>query len=914
MIRLDMKEYTAIARRASAEGIVMLKNDQKVLPLKESSKVAIFGRIQFDYYKSGMGSGGLVNTPYVVGILDALQNENIVINAQLLKVYEDWKAQNPIDPGKGWAQEPWSQKEMPLTDEIVNNAARESDVAVVIIGRTAGEDRDAANEQGSYLLTDLEEDMLARVCGAFEKVVVLLNVGSIMDMSWVERYNPTAVLYVWQGGMEGGNGVADVLMGRISPCGKLSDAIAKEISDYPSDKNFGDPDRNLYQEDIYVGYRYFETFAKDKVLYPFGFGLSYSDFQIDVESFEKNDKTNIAVTVKNVGDHKAKEVVEVYVEAPQGALGKPSRALVDFSKTKELKPGESHRLTFAIDDYTLASYDDSGKTGHKSCYVLEAGEYVLHVGNSVRNTSVAGSFTVEETTVIRALTESAAPREAFDRMIPVTDENGRLKPAFEPAPLRTESVAQHIADDKTPEVPYTGDKGYKLIDVFDGKVSLDAFVAQLTDYDLSCIIKGEGMCSPKGTPGVAAVFGGVTDELAAFGIPCGCCADGPSGIRMDCGTMAFSLPGGICLACTFDKELVEELYVFEGAELRKNNIDTLLGPGINIHRHPLNGRNFEYFSEDPLLTGEIAAAQLKGMAKFGVTGTIKHFACNNQEYRRRDVDAVVSERALREIYLKGYELAVCKGGAYSVMTSYGPLNGVWTAGNYDICTRILRGEWGFDGFVMSDWGADISREGAPKSDQLYSAMIKAQNDIYMAISDTKKWVGDLEETIADGSLTRAQLARCAKNILNVVMRSPVMERSVGRSSETDVDGDAFKFEKEFVLQNPGMPFVEKEIILPVDGICTDRGSEINYGFKVVTPCSGRLIMKVKIDAADTAQVPVSLFANRVIKDTKTLAGTNGEWVDIELHFDSAFEQCYLCLFFAVSGMQISEIKVVLNDR
>ena len=244
------------------------------------------------------------------------------------------------------------------------------------------------------------------------------------------------------------------------------------------------------------------------------------------------------------------------------------------------------------------------------------------------------------------------------------------------------------------------------------------------------------MCSPKATPGIASAFGGVTDSLKAFGIPVAGCSDGPSGIRMDCGTIAFSLPNGTLLACTFNPELVEQLYEMEGMELRKNQIDTLLGPGMNIHRNPLNGRNFEYFSEDPCVAGTMAAAQLKGMGKYGVTGTIKHFAGNNQEFKRHDANGVVSERALREIYLKGFEIAVKEGHAYSIMSTYGPINGIWTAGSYDLLTTILRKDWGYQGMVMTDWWAKMNEEGEEGSQSNTIPMVRAQNDVYMVVSDS----------------------------------------------------------------------------------------------------------------------------------------------------------------------------------
>ena len=313
--QLDMNKYMQLARQTAAEGCVLLKNDKDTLPIKKGTKVSVFGRIAFHYYKSGTGSGGLVNTNYVVGILDALKTwKDISLNEELEGIYQKWIEENPFDKGAGWGQEPWSQKEMPLTEEIVKQASQQSDMAIVVIGRTAGEDQDTKAEEGSYFLTKLEEEMLEKVCNCFDKVAVLLNVGNIIDMRWVETYQPSAILYTWQGGQEGGNGVLDVLSGAVSPCGKLTDTIAYEITDYPSTKNFGDPVENYYKEDIYVGYRYFETFAKEKVQYPFGYGLSYTSFQQRVESLEqKEGNIVVKVAVKNIGDVAGKEVVDFIV-------------------------------------------------------------------------------------------------------------------------------------------------------------------------------------------------------------------------------------------------------------------------------------------------------------------------------------------------------------------------------------------------------------------------------------------------------------------------------------------------------------------------------------------------------------------------------------------------------------------------
>ncbi|MFS8630465.1 MAG: glycoside hydrolase family 3 C-terminal domain-containing protein, partial [Bacillales bacterium] len=322
--------------------------------------------------------------------------------------------------------------------------------------------------------------MIQLVCEQFDKTIVLLNVASIIDMKWVEKYDPAAVLYVWQGGQEGGNGVLDVLNGTHSPSGKLTDTIAYDLSDYPSTPYFGDAKRNIYVEDIYVGYRYFETFAKDKVLYPFGFGLSYTSFSIAVDAFHvSEDMVSVQVTVTNTGEHHGKEVVQMYVEAPQGKLGKPLRSLCAFAKTKTLQPGESQQLTLSCSKKSLASYDDSGITGHKSCYVLEEGTYFFHVGNSVRHTTLAGSFEVDTIQVTERLTEALSPVVAFERMKPVILDSGEIEVGYEPVPLRSYSLQDRIEKNRPKAIPYTGDQGWKLSDVADGKVSLEEFIAQL---------------------------------------------------------------------------------------------------------------------------------------------------------------------------------------------------------------------------------------------------------------------------------------------------------------------------------------------------------------------------------------------------------------------------------------------------
>ena len=768
--------FAAFTRQVAAEGIVLLKNDS-VLPFQAGTRLSIFGRIQFNYYKSGTGSGGNVNPPYLTNIPDSLRAcEGITVNEKLSSIYTDWLKDHPFDYGNGWSQ-PWSQQEMPLDDLVVAEAAAESDTALVIIGRTAGEDKDSTASEGSYLLSAVERDMLSKVTRHFDKVCVVLNTGNIIDMKWVDEYKVGAVLYVWQGGMEGGNAAADVLTGKVTPSGKLSDTIAYDISDYPSTNNFGNTIENKYVEDIYVGYRYFETVSKDRVLYPFGFGLSYTTFKIESQVTATGDTITVKAVVTNTGTFSGKEVVQVYFGAPQGKLGRPAKELAGFQKTKVLSPGESETLIICFKVNDMASYDDSGVTGHKSCYVLEAGDYIVYVGTDVRNAEQIFTYTIDKTIVTEKLTEIMAPVKPFDRMHPVAKNDG-FTMEHEPAPLRTVDLAKRIADALPEDIPYTGDKGIRLIDVYEGRAELRDFVAQFTDEDLACISRGEGMNSPKVTAGAGCAFGGVTDSLVAFGIPAVCGTDGPSGVRLVSDIKATALPNGTLLACTWDEQLIEEMYVLEGIEMTAYKIDALLGPGINIHRNPLNGRNFEYFSEDPLLTGKIAAAISRGLNTAGVTCTLKHYIANSQETCRHSSDSIMSERCIREIYTKAFKIAVQDGNATAIMTSYNPVNGIWTASNYDLNTTLLRNEWGYTGFVMTDWWAKANDEGEVGTKENLRAMAKAQNDIYMVCADAATNKDNLMTSLASGELTRGELQRNAMNLLRYILKTHSFERFI----------------------------------------------------------------------------------------------------------------------------------------
>lgn len=904
---LDWEQYLKTAAQVVSEGIVMLKNDNDALPLNPDDEIALFGRIQLHYYKSGTGSGGMVNVSKITGIPDGLLENGVSVNEELLDVYRKWDSENPFDLGDGWGKEPWSQTEMPLDEALVAHVSESSHTAIVIIGRTAGEEQDNSLHEGSYLLTAAEKDMLAKVRHHFPKMIVLLNVGNIIDMNELLSFDPDSVLYVWQGGMTGGTGTADVLTGKISPCGKLTDTIAANVNDYPSAPYFGDPYRNFYSEDIYVGYRYFETFARDKVLYPFGFGLSYTTFDIAITGAKQlSDKWDFTVKVTNTGNYSGKEVVQIYCKAPQGRLGKPSRVLCGYEKTDTLAPGKSQVMTISVSNAQIASYDDSGVTGHAHCFVLEEGTYRFYAGSDVRSAKEFYHCPQNSTEVISRHEQALAPVESFDRIHPEISE-GRYVIRMENVPLSHVDEAKRRQDNLPKEIPFTGDKGIRLADVKNGTHTMDEFIAQLTDYDLSCMIRGEGMNSPKVTAGTAAAFGGVSDELTALGIPCGCCDDGPSGMRLDCGTKAFSLPNGTMIACTFNRTLIRELFSLTGLEMIANKVDCLLGPGMNIHRHPLNGRNFEYFSEDPFLTGTIASAQLKGLHSVGVTGTIKHFCGNNQETDRHDTNAVISERALREIYLKGFEIAVKEGNADSIMTTYGPVNGVWTAANYDLTTQILRNDWGFTGFAMTDWWAKINRRGQAVDKSDLAAMAMAQNDVYMVCSCGAQNDDNILASLKDGSLQRSELQRCAANICRFLMNTHAMNRLLGTecriniinrpADESDVDESTVKFYE-----------LDGDLTIDLSDICTDKGTNYSFGLDILTAGTYEMTLTASSTQSEVAQIPVTLFSLGTAYGTFTWNGTNGLPVSHRIDIPLFSRYTNLRLFFAQGGLDMHSIR------
>lgn len=774
-------DHLSLARKAAQEGMVLLKNEKQTLPLKEDQKIAVFGKGLFDYVKGGGGSGD-VTVSHVRGLYDGLKMRKTP--AKLYEPLADFYREE-VERQYQQGAVPGMTVEPELPENLLDGAKEFTDTAIIVISRFSGEGWDRKGvfykdqspdeayqtklsreifENSDFHLTVKEQKMVDTVCEAFDKVIVVMNVGGMTDTAWF-AYNDKidAALMAWQGGMEGGLAMADILFGDANPCGKLADTFACDLEDYPSTSNFHESENYVeYTEDIYVGYRYFETIenAKDKVVYPFGYGLSYTTFEQQIIGVqEKEDVLYFTVKVENTGKAAGKEVVQVYYCAPQGVLGKPQKALATFAKTKELQPGESQVLLLSFPAAQMASYDDLGKIA-KSAYVLEKGEYVFWIGSSVRDGKQAEFvYQVAEDRITEQLSEKAAPSLLKKRML--ADGSFEELPQREPNDFMENGLGW---DGKETEgvVPMVRRRNRYLLwpapqnppktlkDVADGKVSLDEFMAQLSDADLAELLGGQP------NTGVANTFG--IGNLPEYAVPNIMTADGPAGLRIQpqCEIYTTAWPCATMLACTWNTELVENVAAAAAKEVKENNISVWLAPAMNIHRSPLCGRNFEYYSEDPVVAGEMAAAAVKGIQSQGIAATVKHFACNNKETNRKNSDSRVSERALREIYLKGFEIAVKKAQPYALMTSYNIINEHRASENKDLLEGILRGEWRYQGVVMTDWWT--------KGEHYKETL--AGNDIKMATGYPER----LLMAVDKGILTRDELEKCARKVLELILK------------------------------------------------------------------------------------------------------------------------------------------------
>lgn len=736
------KEHIALSRKVAQEGMVLLENNG-LLPLKEKTKVALFGIGNIDYVKGGGGSG-MVYSEYVRDIYEgfACKEPRYSVYEPLKQYYYDTTYEALSECG---LDEFFPEIEVPT--ELVEQASQEADVAIITIHRYSLEAYDRHSEKGDFYLTDIEEKLVSDVTKFFSHCIAILNVGGMVDVSWIKD-NPKidAALLAWQAGMEGGLAIADLLCGDVNPSGKLTDTFARSFADYPSAELFHEDDDYLcYYEDIYVGYRYFETVpgAKEKVVYPFGYGLSYTDFSISKPIAKVVDEhIEVSVTVKNIGARAGKEVVQVYYSAPQGVLGKSKISLAAFQKTKELQPEESQSIILQFNITDMASYDDLGKL-QKSAYLLEEGEYRFYVGNNCRDLQETDyQYIVEEDYVVtQQLTQRCAPNQLSRRML--------ADGSYEEIPSFSHPVLD-IPAWKNPEEKPKIEKPYQLIDVAEGRVSLDAFISQITEDELILLMSGIPSRSFANTMGIGGI--------ERLGIPAIMTADGPAGVRIlpQVGLATTAWPCATLIACSWEPSLIYEIGRAGGLEAKEHGLAVWLTPALNIHRNPLCGRNFEYFSEDPLVAGKFAAAEVRGIQSAKVASSPKHFACNNKETRRKYSDSRVSERALREIYLRGFEICVKESEPWTIMSSYNMVNGVKTCTNYDLITGILRDEWGFTGMVTSDWHPICYQPGC----------VLAGNDVRMPDGAPQ----ELKDALDNGEIERGHLEICAKRMMELILK------------------------------------------------------------------------------------------------------------------------------------------------
>lgn len=802
-------DHIALSRRAAAEGMVLLKNEKNVLPVKRGTRVALFGKAGADYVKGGGGSGD-VTVAYIRSLIEGMrikeQEGKVCLYEPLNEFYEaDVQDQYARGIVPGLTAEP----EIP--EDLLRGAGAFAELAIVSICRFSGENWDRTTEldagrktstelsgaegellrragqvfeRGDFYLSSAEEKLIAQVKGLFDKVVIVLNTGAVISSSWFAQ-DPgiSSVLMAWQAGMEGGLAEADILCGDENPSGKLPDTFAGRLEDYPYSDSFHEALEYVdYTEDVYVGYRYFETIpGKDSlVCYPFGYGLSYTEFRLaplecricgrelvqnacGEESartlFQGDDAPRIEVLaqVTNIGGYAGREVVQLYSSSPGGKLGKPARELRAFCKTPLLRPGESVTVRLHVRIADLASFDDLGRIC-AGAWVLEKGKYSFFLGTSVRDTvCLEESLDLEQDVLVEKVRRLCAPVSLGRRLL----ADGTL----EPLPMSEDKPSASIweglekAGIFTPET--RARKGENLLrdrsldpvqflQVADGSADFEDFFAQLSPVDRISLLCGQP------NTGAANTFG--MGNLPRYGVPSVMTADGPAGLRIQpgVGVTTTAFPCATLLASTWDQELIEEIGRAGGMEVKENNIAVWLTPAMNIHRSPLCGRNFEYYSEDPLLAGKMAAALIRGIQSCKVSACAKHFACNNKETNRFESDSRLSQRALREIYLKAFEIAVKEADPWMIMTSYNIINGTRASENKELIAGILRGEWGFEGMLTTDWWNHASQP----------AEIRAGNDVKMGCGYPEKVLAAL----CRGDLTEEEIDTCARRVLRMILR------------------------------------------------------------------------------------------------------------------------------------------------
>ena len=822
------KENQALVRSLAGECMVVLENDG-ALPLgKEERTIVLYGSGARNTVKGGTGSGD-VNSREVINIYEGLKAEGFnILSDDWLDRY-DKTLEDATNAYMADINEKAAKQHVPpimimfstpfvAPDEELITQVKDADIAIYVISRNSGEGADRYDVKKDYELDDNEVKNIQFLAANYKKTIVLLNTGGVIDTKVLRNTDGiNAVIIAGQMGNIGGNIVSDVLTGKSIPSGKLTDTWAENYSDYPSSATFshnnGNIDDEYYTEGIYVGYRYFDTFGI-KPAYSFGYGKGYTDFAYEVDDVIADEKkVYVSVTVTNTGSKYAgREVIQVYVTSPEGAIDKPFKELRGFAKTSLLGPSQKETVTITFDTASMASYDIT-----RASYVLEKGNYIIRVGNSCDNTIPAAVLTLDRDVVTvkcrnlfgldEAVEEIQAPKREKE------DISGLKEIALDSSKFTT-SVIEYQSDRPVLEDKRSGEK-LTMDDVKAGNATLKELVAQLTLEEMANLCVGLFDHSASNVVGSASgsVVGAAGETI---GIPDRKIiptvnADGPAGLRLQPHFKTTAdgqvLPGGevfgmsrnpfpedtpedaidyyqYCtaipiastLAQSWDMELIEKMGHIVGTEMQQFHVHLWLAPGMNIHRNPLCGRNFEYYSEDPLIAGSCAAADTKGVQSFAGQGTtIKHFAANSQEDNRMYNNAHISERTLREIYLKGFEIAVKDSQPLSVMTSYNLINGIHSANSKDLLQGALRDEWGFKGFVMTDWfsSQDARSIGLAPANVKYDCAsspdcIKAGNDVQMPGS--KQNVDDIIKGVEDGRITLGDVQFCALNILGVVAK------------------------------------------------------------------------------------------------------------------------------------------------
>ena len=780
------EEHIRLSKEAATEGMVLLKNEKNLLPLAKGTRLALFGKGTFDYVKGGGGSGD-VTVSYIRNLYEGLKMQTGIVDIyEPLADYYRENVHHQYEQGTA----PGMTVEPLLPEGLLKGAKAFADTAVIVISRFSGEGwdrsgiecRDEDDElpqgeltmpkisqqvfpDGDFYLTENEKKMICQVETTFDKIAVVLNVGGIVDTTWIKENDQiSSALLGWQGGMEGGLAMAEILCGKVNPSGKLTDTFARRAEDYPSMETFHESFYYVdYTEDIYVGYRYFETIpgAAAKVIYPFGYGLSYTDFEVQTEQTEEREgRILIYVRVTNTGKRAGKEVVQVYFQAPQGLLKKPFRQLITFEKTRLLQAGESQILKLSFKADEMASYDDLGKI-RKSAWVLEKGTYEFYVGTSVRDTEkTTYSWEQKEDKVTKQLMAKLVPSNLKKRMLSDgTYEALPLMEANDPNACVFEKMHPGSEEGLTPVIRawerrklwgVRKEEPKQFIQVAEGTLTMDEFINQLTEEDLLELLGGQP------NTGVANTFG--FGNLPGYGVPNIMTADGPAGLRIapECGICTTAWPCATLLACTWNPEIVYEVGAAGAKEVRENNIAVWLTPAINIHRTPMCGRNFEYYSEDPYLVAKQAGAMVRGIQSQHIAATVKHFALNNKETNRKDSNSRVSERAARQIYLKTFERIVKEAKPWCIMSSYNIVNDYRASENHDLLEKILRDEWGFEGVVMTDWWTFGE----------HCKEVNAGNDVKMAAGNPDNLLKALEK----GLLKRETMECSVKRLLGVLLK------------------------------------------------------------------------------------------------------------------------------------------------